>query len=484
MKGELRDKVASGVAWSIAEKAGSMLMQAVVSVVVARLLMPEDFGVMAILTVFSALALVVVDSGFSQTLIRRKEPSAADYSSVFRFNLTVACLLYVLLTVLSPLVARFFNLPILVRIAPVLFLLLPVNALCVIQNTIFTRQFRFALLSKVVFASSFVSGIVAVGMALWGCGVWSLVGQRLTAMAVRALLLWYFSQWRPCGGYDGRALRAMAPYSLRLLATDLISSLYNNISQLFVGKIYSTDMLGYFNQGQKLKELPVTSTMQAVQSVTFPALSKIGGDACKFAESYRQVVMIVAFALFPAMTGLIAVANDLFALLLGDKWMPTVPYFEVLCLSGLFAPIAMIAYNVLKVRSDGGVVVRLEVLKKGIMTVILILTIPRSVLAIAWGLSAMAFVEMAVNFAATTRYTTFSAKRFLQTLLPPALLSAVMYGAVRLLLRYVEFSLPLRLFSGVLTGAVVYAGLALLFRLEAVSIVCELLRRQFGRDKA
>ena len=483
MKEELRDKDASGVAWSIGEKAGSMLLQAVVSIVVARLLMPEDFGVMAILTVFSALALVVVDSGFSQTLIRKKEPSEADYRAVFRFNLLAACVLYAVLTALAPLAARFFDLPVLTAIAPVLFLLLPVNALCVIQNTLFVRQFRFALLSKVVFVSSLASGLVAIGMALLGCGVWSLVGQRLTAMVVRSLLLWHFSGWRPRAEYRKGVLRALAPYSLRLLATDLIASLYNNVAQLFVGKIYSTDMLGYFNQGQKLKELPVTSTMQAVQSVTFPALSKIGGDGRKFAESYRQVVMIVAFVMFPAMTGFIAVAGDLFALLLGQKWMPTVPYFEVLCLSGLFAPISMIAYNVLKVKSNGGVVVRLEVVKKLVMTVILAVTIPRSVLAIAWGLSAMALVEMAVNFAATTRYTTYSPVRFLSTLLPPALLSAVMYGAVRLFLHHTQLTLGLRLFTAVLLGSVVYAVLALLFRLEAIKIVCELVRRQFTRER-
>ncbi|MEG1622900.1 MAG: lipopolysaccharide biosynthesis protein [Alistipes sp.] len=479
MRGELRDQVANGMAWSIVEKAGSMLLQMVVSIVVARLLMPEDFGVMAILTVFSALALVVVDSGFSQTLIRKEAPTESDYRSVFRFNLITAVVLYGLLVALSPIIARFYDLPILIELAPVLFLLLPINALCIIQNTIFTRQFRFALLSKVTFASSLISGVVAIGMALAGCGVWSLVGQRVSALIVKALLLWTFSSWRPTAAYDGQVLRAMAPYSLKLLSTDLISALYNNISQLFVGKMYSTNTLGYFNQGQKLKDLPVSSVLQSVQSVTFPALSKIGGDERKFAESYRQVMMMVAFALFPMMTGLLAIANDLFALLLGEKWMPTVPYFEILCLAGLFAPLAMVSYNVLKVKSNGSIIVKLEVLKKIIMTAILALTIPHSVLAIAWGLSAMALIEMCINFIATTRYVCFSLSQFIRTLLPAALLSGVMFGVVRLFLQYTDFPLPLRLLSEIVVGAGVYILLAFVFRLEAMKIVCELLRRQF-----
>lgn len=387
----MRDKVASGVAWSIAEKVGSMLLQMGVSIVILRLLTPEQMGIMAIPVVFSSLALVMVDSGFSQTLIRKAVPSEEDYKSVFVFNIAVSVLLYLLLVGAMPWIARFYGMPELVRIAPVLFLLVPLNALCVIQNTIFTRQFRFARLSKVVFTSSLVSGLVAIGMAWAGCGIWSLVGQRVVAMGVRAMLLWGLSDWRPRAAFDAGRLRAMAPYSFRLLATDLISSVYNNVSQLFVGKLYAADVLGFFNQAQKLKELPVTSTMQAVQSVTFPALSKIADDERKFAESYRQVVMIVAFVMLPMMAGLIVVAPEMVDSLLGEKWMPMVPYFQVISLAGMFAPIATVSNNVLKVKSNGRIIVRLEVVKKVVMTLVLILTIPHSVLAVTWGLSAMAF---------------------------------------------------------------------------------------------
>lgn len=209
--------------------------------------------------------------------------------------------------------------------APVLFLLLPLNALCVIQNTIFTRQFRFALISKVVFISTLAGGLVAVAMALAGCGVWSLVGQRVTAMGTKAALFWALSDWRPRALYDGGALRRMAPYSTRLLATDLIASVYNNISQLFVGRMYSADTLAYFNQAQKLKELPVTGTVQSVQNVTFPALAKIAEDGPKFAESYRQMVLVVTFVMFPAMAGLNAVAHDFFAVFGGRSGCPSCP---------------------------------------------------------------------------------------------------------------------------------------------------------------
>lgn len=201
MGGELRDKVASGVAWSLGEKLGTILLQMVVSIVVARLLMPDDVGLMALMTFFSSLALVVVDSGFSQMLIRKGDPAQGDYKSVFLFNVVVSWIVYGVLVAVFPAVAAFYGRPILARIAPVLFLLVPVNALGTIQNTIFMRQFRFALLSKITFVASLASGVLAVTMALAGCGVWSLVGQRLSSIAVRAALLWF-------SAIGGRAARS------------------------------------------------------------------------------------------------------------------------------------------------------------------------------------------------------------------------------------------------------------------------------------
>ena len=481
MAEQLRDKVASGVAWSVAEKVGSMLLQMAVSVIVARLLMPEDFGVMAIMTFFTALALVVVDSGFSQTLIRKTAPTADEYKSVFLFNITISLVLYAVLVAAAPAVAEFYGLEVIAKIAPVLFLVLPLNALCVIQNTIFTREFRFDLLSKINFTASLAAGIVAIGLACSGLGVWALVGQRIGVMATRAVLLWSRGKWRADGRFVSGELRAMAPFSLRLMLTDIISAVYNNIAQMFIGKMYSASVLGYFNQAQKLKELPVASAMQSVQSVTYPALAKIKEEKAKFAESYRKVLMLTAFVMFPVMVGMIAVAEDMFALLLGERWLPTVPYFRVLALCGVFYPLAMIAYNVLKVGSDGAVIIRLEIVKKVIMTAILALTIPQSALAVAWGLVTMTAIEATVNMVASLRFAHIDAWKLVRTLAPVALLTAVMYGAVVGLNRMtVDCTLGCRFCASVCGGAGLYAGLAWLLRMEAVEELRETVVR-FGK---
>ena len=451
-----------------------MLLQLFVSILVARLLSPEDYGVMAVLTVFATLSLVVVDSGFSQMLIRGENPSASDYRTVFGFNISMSLLLYALLTLLAAPIARFFEMPLIEEIAPVLFLLLPLNALCVIQQAICARNFRFDTLSKAIFMSSLISGAVAVVMALAGCGVWSLVGQRLAAMGVKALLLWWWSDWRPSGEYRLDALKRMAPYSLRLMATDIIATLYNNISQLFVGKFYSAQMLGFYNQGQKLKDMPVAAIQQSVQSVTFPALSKIKDEEQKFSESYRQLMVMVSTFLFPVMVGLIAIAPDMFAVLLGEKWMPTVPYFEILSLSGLFIPLSSIAYNVLKARSDGSLIVRLEIVKRVLMTIILVVVIPQGVVAIAWGVVAMAATEWVVNLLAAARYSSLSILKLINSLMPQLFGSVVMGIAVRWLLSSEPLSLFANFLLEIILGVVIYLLWVLIFRLEAVRIALDM----------
>lgn len=480
-RGGLKGRVARGVAWSMAEKGASMLLQLGVSILLLRLLLPADFGVVAILTAFSAVALIMVDSGFSQTLIRKPKPSPEEYASVFRFNMVVSLVLYALLVALSPLAASFYQMPILVQTAPVFFLVLPVNALCVIQQAVLTRRFRFALQSKVTFAANFAAGAAAVGMALAGCGVWSIVAQRVMMMAVRAALLWGWSDWRPSGRFEAAALSRMAPYSFSLMTADLISTLYNKVPQFFFGRMYPAQVLGYFDQAVKLKDQPVNSAMQAVQSVTFPALSKVCGDRKRLAESYRQVVMVVAFALFPAMAGMIAVAQDLFTVLIGEKWMPTVPYFRVVCLAGFFYPIAIVAYNVLKVKSNGKIIVRLEVVKRIIMTGILVLTIIHGVMAVVWGLVGMSFLEMCLNVGAARRFTTLTIRRMLRTLLPVGLVTMAMYAVVRVTGWWIEDPL-LRLLSEVALGVAVYGGLAALCRLEAFREIVGLLRRELCRN--
>lgn len=477
MAERLEHRVVSGVAWSFSEKLLSMVVQMVVSIIVARLLMPSDFGIMAILTFFTSVALTIIDSGFSQTLIRKQNPTDREYRAVLGFNIGASLILYILLVVLAYPLATFYDQPIIADIAPVLFLVLPINSLCVVQTVMFTREFRFALLSKIVFLSSLISGVVAVVMAVLGCGIWSLVAQRLLMMGIKAIAFWWIRRWRTEERFSLQPLREMAPFSLRLLATDLISAIYNNVAQLFIGKIYSAHQLGFYSQAQKLKDLPVTSSVQAVQGVTYPALSKLADDDAKFSEGYRRILMLSSFLLFPTMLGFVAIAPEMFMLLLGEKWMPTVPFFEILALSGIFYPLSIVAYNILKVKSDGRVILRLELIKRGVMTLILALTIPLGIEAVAWGMTAMSFVDFVVNVVATRRYVTITIGALVRSIAPQLVVALTMFVALCVINPYLTLlHNSLHLVIDIVFGAVAYLSLAYTLRLKSMGEAIALLK--------
>jgi O-antigen/teichoic acid export membrane protein len=255
------------------------------------------------------------------------------------------------------------------------------------------------------------------------------------------------------------------------MSTDIVAAIYNNVAQLFIGKVYSPNALGYFNQAQKIKDLPIQSAVLSVQTVTYPALSKIKDDSTKFADSYRKVLMINAFVMMPVAIGMSVVAGPLFNVLLGEKWLKTIPYFEVLALSGIFYPLAMAAYNVLKVHSNGAIIFRLELLKKTIMTLVLALTIPSGIYDVACGLVLMTLVEFLVNFAATRYYTYLDWYKMVRAIAPSLILAVVMGVSVELFEQYIlsicNISQFLLLLSQVSIGVLIYILGGWIFRLEA-----------------
>lgn len=480
-KSELKSRVAIGTQWTLGEKILTALVQFVVRILVLRLLMPDDLKVVAILLAISSFALVVVDSGFSQMLVRKRDASQRDFKSVFCFNVISSCVLYGLLVAATPWLADYYAMPILRTTAPVFFLMIPLNALGVIQHTILTRGFHFARLSKLIFMAQLLSGAAAVALAYAGMGVWALVWQQVLLIGVRTLLLWWWGGWKPRGRGSVQALGAMAPYSLSLMTTDLVTAIYNKVPQLMLGKIYLDATLGYYDQAIKLKDLPVQSAMQSVQQVTFPAMAKIAHEQPKFSESFRQVLSVVAYVIFPVMLGMAAVANDLFALLLGEQWMPTVPLFEVVCLAGLFTPLAMMAYNVLKVKAEGRLILRLEILKKGFMTLAFALSIPRSVEAVVWALVASAAFDWLVNMVAALPLAELSWRKALGALLPVATVAGVMFAGVKAVAWYLTDPSWLRFGLQIAIGATIYLGLSWIFRLEALREIISLIQQQLKK---
>ena len=469
MAAELKHKVVKGVAWSTIEKVLSALLQLAVSLVLLNLLSPEDYGIMAIVAAFPAILMPLVDSGFSQALIRKKDVDDTDYSSVFYVNIAISVALYTILVALSPAIAEFFDVPQFRVIAPVLYLLIPINALSNIQNAILSRSMEFKSLSLYTLVANAVSSGVAIWMAVEGLGVWALVGQRLGVVIVKTVMLWWGSSWRPKWLFSLDRIKGMFRYGSRILLSDLVSNVYYQISNLFIGKYYTKSELGYYDRGNKIKEMPVTSTIMAVLNVTFPAFSRQKEDKPKLAMNARKVFIMWAFVMLPLMGGLFAVAEDMFRALLPEIWLPAVPYLQILSIGGLLAPLSVISYNLVKVCSDGKMIFRIEFIKKVIATLVLVITIPISVKAIAWGQVAIFVSDMIVNTLAARHYgREWSLWRRLVDVAPIAVATCAMLAIVGLVGHLMTGVGALAvLLVKIAVGVGSYALLGELFRLEA-----------------
>ena len=485
MAAELKHKVVKGVAWSTIEKVLSALLQLAVSLVLLNLLSPEDYGIMAIVAAFPAILMPLVDSGFSQALIRKKDVDDTDYSSVFYVNIAISVALYTILVALSPAIAEFFDVPHFRVIAPVLYLLIPINALSNIQNAILSRSMEFKSLSLYTLVANAVSSGVAIWMAVEGLGVWALVGQRLGVVIVKTAMLWWGSSWRPKWLFSLDRIKGMFRYGSRILLSDLVSNVYYQISNLFIGKYYTKSELGYYDRGNKIKEMPVTSTIMAVLNVTFPAFSRQKEDKPKLAMNARKVFIMWAFVMLPLMGGLIAVAEDMFRALLPEIWLPAVPYLQILSIGGLLAPLSVISYNLVKVCSDGKMIFRIEFIKKVIATLVLVITIPISVEAIAWGQVAIFVSDMIVNTLAARHYVReWSLWRRLVDVAPIAVATCAMLAIVGLVGHLMTGVGALAvLLVKIAVGVGSYALLGELFHLEAWKEMKEIVVGYFPKKK-
>lgn len=481
---ELKSRVIKGFSWTAAEKIASGVFMIVVSIVVVNHIMPDDNMMVALLAAVVAILNTFVDSGFSQTLIRRLDAGDRDYSSVFFFNIIIAVGLYIVFSLFAPLLARIYNVPMLTTLAPVLFLLIPINSLCIIQQTILIKAFNFKRISTINFSSNIVGGIVAVALALAGTGAWALVGQRLATIIVKAAALWISSSWKPhIKDFSGKSIRSMYGFSSKLFVTDFINNTYNNIPTLFMGKLFQAD-LGCYNQAQKFKDLPVNASVLSVNSVTLPALANLSPE--KYTLGLRQVTQMLFYIVCPIMVGLIATADDIFHLLIKSVWWPAIPLFQILCIAGIMTPVAMLFNNSMRARSNGNVIVEIEVLKKLIVTVILFITISISPTAIAWGQVGIAAVDLGMNLTANRKYSGYMWGQFIKDTLPMLAANILMLGAVVGIGIILPSACPvwLRLLTKIITGIVAYAAVSALFRLPSWKQTIEIVRNYFKSRKA
>lgn len=467
-------KAASSFAFKLIESVGMQGIAFVVSLLLARLLTPGDYGVLTMLTVFIAVSQVFVQSGLNTALIQKKDVDECDTSSVFWVSLGIAAALYALLFAASPFIAAYYEMPQLKDALRVLALVLLPGALVSVESAVVARRMAFRKQMLCSLAATVLSGCVGVGMALSGMGYWALVGQQLTNQFALAILLLIVVRWVPRLMFSWARVKVLIRFGWKLLASSLLDTGYQNLRSAVIGKMFPSDVLGYYNRGKQFPELMMNAVNGSIQSVMLPVLSEQQDDAARMKQMMRRSVMVSSFLVLPMMAGLAAVAQPLIHLLLTEKWLPCVPFLQIICIDFAFYPIHTANLQAINAMGRSDVMLKLEVIKKAYGLVILAVTalVFRSVYAIAWGAVVSTLLSAVVNASPNKKLLDYGYLEQMKDVLPSVAMALIMFAAVSFLGRLSLSPLPM-LVVQIAAGVAVYGGMALIFKPESARYLLE-----------
>lgn len=361
----LKKKALSGFLWTSVQQFSLQVINFIVQIILARILMPEDFGLIALLVVFISIGQLLMDGGMTSSLIRTVNPTQKDYSTVFITNMIVSLVVYVLVYFSAPLVGDFYEQKVLVDLLRVYASTFIIRAFIAVHLAKLTKEMDFKSQARLQIPSTLIGAFVGVSMAYNGYGVWSLVGLNLSQAIFHSLQVWIFVKWRPSFVFDWTCFKYHFNFGYKMTLSGLLNTVYLNIYTLVIGKFYSPLQTGYFNQAEKLRIFPPTQISSVIVKVTYPLLSNITNED-ELRQTYIRFMKIVFSLIVPVMMFLIVSAEDIFLILLGEKWLPAVPYFQILSLGSIIYPIGDYNVNILKVKGKSDVFLKLEILKKAI----------------------------------------------------------------------------------------------------------------------
>ncbi len=422
----LKEKTAKGLGWGFVDNFVGTGITAVVSILLARILSPEEFGLVGMIAIFVSLGNSLMDSGFSGALIRKKEASDRDLSTVFYTNLILSVIIYSALFFSAPAISEFLNNGQLTLILRILALSVVIMSFTQVQKVNFIRKIDFKTQAMISLAASVVSGVVSIWMALAGCGVWSLVVQQLSKQGVVSLLLWVFSTWKPSLTFSFTSFKEMFSFGSKLLACSLISVIWNEIYSLVIGKMYNPIAVGYFTRAEKFKTMVTSNIGQVVQRVGYPVLSSIQDDSQRQVRVYRKVVRLTILLTSTLVLGLVGCADSMIQVLIGAKWLPASDYLRILGISGMFLPLILSSVNVFNANGKSNITLLLEIIKTALAVIPVTLGILFDIQALLWGLVASTILSYLVHALFVSKEIAYPFWRQLGDIIPFILISAVM----------------------------------------------------------
>jgi O-antigen/teichoic acid export membrane protein len=467
----LRHRAIKGVLWNFAQTLSQRGIGMLVTLLLARFLAPADFGLMAMLAVFLAVATSLMDSGFREALIQKSEVTDTDYATALWANVALGAVAYLALFVCAPLVAGFYAEPRLVALLRVAGLIVPCTSVQVTTIAALSRQLDFRAQLMATVPASLISGGVAVALAYAGAGAWALVVQMLLAAVITSVLLLWKRHWLRNRVFDRRSFGQMFRFGRNMFAAGLLEIVFSNAYVVVIAKLFSASIAGYFFFAQRIRDLVLNQLVASIQTVTYPAFVSIGADDARMKQGYRKLVRITTFVLFPTVLILAALAEPLFEALLPATWWPAALYLQLSCLAGVLYPLHAVNLNVLKVKGRSDVFLGIEIVKKAMLVAVLAVSLRFGIMGVLWGQVAVSVVSYGPNSYFTKRFIGYSLWEQLGDVLPALLLALAAAAAALAAGSLVQGPAIMKTGAGAALALALYLGGALLFRFESLALI-------------
>ena len=464
MADSVRSQLLHGVAWNFVEKVLIRGVSFFISIILARLLSPSDYGLIGMLAVFVSISNVFIEGGLAKALIQRQDCQDIDFSTAFVANVGMSLVIYLIMFVSAPWIAAFYNEPILIPLTRILSLNFILGSFNIVQRAKLMAQVDFKSLAQINVISTIVSGLVGIAMAYWGTGVWALVGQTLCSTIVQIVLLPIYSKWTPSIKFSKDSFSQLFGFGSKLMATGVYSVVLNNISTICIGRFYKSSQLGFYTRASQFSEMISSTMYDVLGNVTFPVLSHLQDDHEKLVAVYRKSLFLTAMIIFPIMILCALLARPMVLILLTEKWLPCVVLMQWLFLARMFTPLSAINMNILNAIGRSDLFMKLDFSKAPLILVVLAITIPISVEAITIGSFCTSFICFFINAYLPGRIFGYGAIKMIQDWRYIFLSIAIMVLAVFVFLHMIS-NVWLQLFGGGVIGLIVYIVCCLMFKL-------------------
>lgn len=481
MQKSLKQKAASGMIWTALQRYSTMFIQFISGIILARLLTPYDYGCIGMLMIFMVLAESFIDGGFGSALIQKKRPTQEDYSTIFFWNLGMAVLLYAVLYLSAPAIARFYNIPLLSDVLRVQGIILFIYAFNIVQRNQLQKKLNFKVLSIVTITTSVISLSVTILMAYHGFGVWSLVAQNILTAAIPALVFWFYIKWRPQLVFSWKSFKELFGFGFYMFLTQLITQFSQQIRGLFIGKLYNPAMMGFYSKAHSTEKMASHSISQILNQVTYPLYAEVQDDRELMHRMIKRISMCVSYLTFPLMFILILIARPAFVLLYSERWMDSIPYFQIICLGGLGVCLQFVNLQTISAIGKSKVMFVWAFIKQSIGILLIIGgLIVFGIYGLLWGAVIHSWICTWINMMLVSHYIGYKTRLQIWDILPVALVSVIAFLISYIGCAYLNIGMYTKGLLKMIVFISVYLGWSLMAKPQSYMYFLDIVKSQIG----